>query len=191
MGAGTGTAQLLPNSLTLKLGWEPSLSTTTQIPQPPGIDATSQANQTNNCYNAFVDVPYDHNDFVFTAAGANVNLVDTSSFSVNKPASLPYIVMDIVKCDADQQITYFDEHNKKQTKIIHAAACAQPACQNDPRPAPGSLILSFPNGRIPDIAKLGDILSNTHLSNSPVNLCQSPIDGDFPLSGLSETHCLS
>ncbi|HEY9775822.1 MAG TPA: hypothetical protein V6C81_18820 [Planktothrix sp.] len=171
-------------SLKLTLGWEQKLDSNTTIPHPSNAGSLTADQQDNGYYRAFVNIPYDGYNFVFTATGDDVSLADFRQFSSNDPG-LPYSILDIVKCEADESVTYKDEHAQSKTATMHNIACAQPACLIDKRPQPGALCLNFPNGRMPEIGKLGDLLLNSQLVSAPVDWMQTPLNGDYPGTALS------
>lgn len=179
-----GSSRLVPNSLSLRLGTVDGLVTNTQIPNPFGDASMSLSQQSDGCYNAFENIPYNSMAFVFTALGDDVALVDQTKFK-DENVNDTSILADIVRAEATQEMEYNDHSGrwrKTRTKVV---ACAEPFNSLDPVPAPGAFELRFPNGSIPEIVKFGDILLYTGLLNSPTDYLETPINDDAPSSTLS------
>ncbi len=139
----TGSSSYVTGSMRLTLGAiQNGIATNIPVPKPAGIDGSlNTTNTINNCYRSYMDIPFNGQDFVFAGIGANVKLVDPRMW-VAAPTGLPYFHRTILKAEADQIVN--DPTHTSQT--IHAIACAQPASVYDPRPAPGALQISFPDG---------------------------------------------
>jgi hypothetical protein len=176
----TGEANsLVPNSMKLSLGCVANIPTNTQVPQPTNLAPLQSTQQSNNCYIAYQDIPYDNNSFVFAGVTNSTTLIDSNLF-VAAPTSLPYFLPSILKAEANQQ--YLDtspQNGSKTTRVIHAVACAEPASVVDPLPAPGALTISFPDGALPELKQPGDILTYPPVATAPVNL-YTPPNGDYP-----------
>jgi hypothetical protein len=174
-----GASQYVEGSMKLSLG---SIAgggpTNTSLPQPVSY-ANVQADQAyGNNYMSYVNVPYNNTDFVFAGIGDSIELVDLSKFLVNDP-SLPYTIPSIVKAEADQ---VFLNYTNIAGRVIHSAACAQPASTVDPVPAPGVLAISFADQLIKQLTKPGDLLTDPQLGSQPISI-STPIGGDVPGSG--------
>lgn len=179
-----GSSRLVPNSLSLSLGIVDNLVTNTQIPNPFGEASMSPSQQENGCYNAFENIPYNGFNFVFSALGDDVALVDQTKFkaeNVNDSATLA----DIVRAEATQEMEYNDHSGRWQKTRTKVVACAEPFNSLDPVPAPGAFELRFPNGMVPEVAKFGDILLYTGLQNSPTDHLETPPNDDNPSAGVS------
>jgi hypothetical protein len=178
-------SQMVANSMKLTLGSVVGAATCTVIPESPYDNTNS--NQTQNtsngmCYLAYVDIPYDNYHFVFSGISSGVKLVDPSTFSAAAPSGLSqYTMLSVVKAEADEQFQSSSQ-NASSVQVVHGVACAEPASANDPRPAPGALVISSPDGA-PPITKFGDILTNPTFS-SPVTF-SSPSGGDYPGPGVT------
>lgn len=182
----TGSKHILvAGSLQLTLGSLPPLITNTQIPQPDKFAAASAQQQQDDYYNAYIDVPYKHYDFVFTGVGDDTVLVDQRQF-LSSNASLPYLVASTVQCSADEQYWDKDSYGNPLQRIVHARACAEPGNMIDQRPSPGALTLSFPTGTPPELTKPLDLWTSTQLVQSPCDFLQTPLNGDYPPSPLSQ-----
>jgi hypothetical protein len=178
--------KLIVGSLKLSLGYETNLPTNIRIPQPEGISNVTAAQVQNDNYKAFVDCRYGTKDYVFAALGTDALLIDFRAFKAALP-NLPYEIPSIVKCEADEQTQTTGANGVLQTAVIHAAACAQPACLTDKRAHPGALALDFPSGAIPEVARPGDFLANTQITKSPCDRVQTCLAGDAPAGALSQT----
>ncbi len=179
------TSQLVPGSMKLSLGIASGLISNTKIPKPTGSGSVSQDQQDEQFYRAFVNIPYDNLNFVFTAVGVDTNLVDISKFQV-ADNSLPYAIPDVIKCEADQKFVYKDEHANDKTAKTHAAACAEPVGLLDPLPNPGVFELVFTPDMPPEIGKLADIFLYQGIQTSPSDRVQSPLGGDYPNTTLND-----
>ncbi|MBI2811946.1 MAG: hypothetical protein HYX67_14110 [Candidatus Melainabacteria bacterium] len=172
----TGSSSYVPNSLVLTLG---SLNipsdTNIPIPQPTSI-APLAANLTNNntTYKAFIDIPYKGTNYVFGGIGDTPRLVDVRNFVTNL-AGVSYQVPTIVKAEADEIIKTSQTPNGD---TFHSAACAQ-ACSNfDPKPAPGTIAVEFPDGPVPELTNPSTLLT----LGGTADVLTSP-GGDYPVTG--------
>ncbi len=179
-----GASNLVPNSLQLSLGVVEGLGTNTQIPNPFGEASMSLSQQENGCYRAFENIPYSNCDFVFSATEDNIALVDPAKFQTTNINGLTCLE-DIVRAEATQEMEYYDHNGRLRRTRTKVVACAEPCNSNDPVPAPGAFELRFPDGMIPEIVKLGDILLYTGLQNSPTDYLETPLNDDTPSASLS------
>jgi hypothetical protein len=166
----------------------------TNIPVPHSSDNTYAAPtispQMNGNYVSETDMQIGTSaHFTFGSIGSSVRLVEQSNFTGDN--GLPVQIPAIVKAEANEVVS----DNQKANNMIHAVACAAPASVYDPRPAPGALSFSFPDGPIPEIQSPKDMTTNSNISalmvdttnNSPkaitpfANL-QTPGPGDYPLN---------
>ena len=209
---GASKNRYVPGSMVLTLGCIPNNGgstaqsvTNTPVPQNGGLATVPDPLQVNGFYTAFVDVPYTPVSdaffsgtahFVFSGCGASVMLCDPLAFATTPPGipSGTVWVPSVVKAEADQQFTDADEHGKKMTRTVHAAAAAQVACNFDRRPHPGALTLSFPNG-VPDevTSPLAIYQDPAHSMNeSCVNEFETATNGgDYPENALLNNATLS
>jgi hypothetical protein len=181
----TGTpSQMVANSMKLTLGSVVGAATCTVIPESPYSNTSSNQTQTTSngiCYLSYMDIPYDNYHFVFSGISNGVKLVDASQYTSAAPSGLAqYALLSIVKAEADQQ---FQDSTQSASgvRVVHSVACAEPASANDPRPAPGALVISSPDGA-PPISRFGDIFSPPF--TSPVTF-HSPQGGDYPGTGIN------
>lgn len=182
-----GSSRLIRNSLRLKLGMAEGLSTNTAIPKPTRFANMQSDMQSNQCYVAYKDVPYNGKHFVFAATGAAFTLVDQKMFQENMTA-LPYTIPSVVRCEADHEfITKDAVTGRTGRRVVHCVACAQPACSMDECPTPGSLVLSFPSSVPPEITDLWAVFANPQITKSPTDRIEVPFSGDFPETALTRT----
>jgi hypothetical protein len=177
----TGGGTYVPNSLKLDLGVVVGV-TSIQIPNPVGVDASLDAsNTTAGCYKSYVNVPIGGENFVFAGIGSSIKLVDFKQW-VPAIAGLPYQHPTIVRAEALQVV----KNATTGDATLKSVACAQPASVYDPRPYPGALTLSFPDG-VPDgpqsltmpIDLYGPLLSGAE------DICDylDALPGDYPTTG--------
>lgn len=176
----TGGSAYVNGSLKLTLGCLQGGSETTVKAVTPETKAELGGNQLQNGkYLSYTNYSYNGKDFVFTAAGSQIKLIDSKNFkqTLGLPAEIPSIVM----AEADQK--FFDNGNSaKPARIVHTLACAQPACVQDPKPAPGMMVLDFPDGKVPtSIARLSDLLNQPELNGTKAS--PNPADFSSPKGG--------
>jgi hypothetical protein len=189
----TNAASYVEGSLKLTLGeLSRPINTNVPVPQPAASYPVPNDQQQNNCYLAYVDVPYKTAHFVFGAIGGSsgsqdagnaaagtTRLVDVRNW-VESATGLPYHVPTLVKAEADE----FKEASSApfgSSATFHSAACAEPASVYDPRPSPGALTIEFPDGQPPELNKPQDLLTDSQLnSNGQHATVQTSSPGDFP-----------
>jgi hypothetical protein len=177
----TGTpTSLVPGSLKLSLGYIDGLRSNIPIPQPASVDAGAQQQQDSGYYKANVDVPYNNESFILAALGDDVTLVDRRLFKDTLPG-LAYSIPTVVKCEADEQYSERDTQNQLATKNVHATSAAEIGVFKDKRPNPGAFTLRIlDSAPIPEISTLGSIFKQGQIVNSPCDVLQTPLTGDYP-----------
>lgn len=116
----------------------------TNIPTPAGWSGSFPSTSTiANHYRSYVPINFDGQDWVFAGIGDSVKLVDNKKW-VATASGLPYQHATIVRAEAVHNV-----NNNGSNQKLKTIACAQPASVYDPRPAPGALLVSFPDG-MPD-----------------------------------------
>lgn len=174
----TGSSNYIANSLKLSLGGITNgAQTNTPLPNPRGMADVPVSSAQNDFYLSYKNIPTSGEDFVFAGIGDSIKLVDPKQWAATVPG-LPYQVATIIKAEADQHVT--DTQNPKGYDI-HAVACAQPANVADPKPAPGALTFSFPDGIPPEITNPMSILTNAQLNSGNNCSYQTSINGDYPI----------
>ncbi|MBX3075242.1 hypothetical protein KF707_16830 [Candidatus Obscuribacterales bacterium] len=177
----TGGGNYVPNSLKLELGVVDGI-TSIAVPNPVGVDSSlDNTNTTAGCYKSYVNVPIGDQDFVFAGIGSSIKLVDLKQWKTSK-AGLPYQHPTIIRAEALQVV----KNATTGDATLKSVACAQPASVYDPRPYPGALTLSFPDG-VPDgteaitqpIDLYGPLLSQSE------DTCEylDATPGDYPTTG--------
>lgn len=171
----TAESRYVKGSLKLTLGTlSQGVQTNIPLPKPnawANVDTTSQSRA--GYYISEVNCPYDGEDFVFGSISNNIKLVNLQLFQSGTSA-LPYTIPAVVKAEADQ---LFDKD-----KIIHLAAASTTASVFDPKPAPGTLSIAFPDGKPPFIATPYDIMNSPILAGAPVMTIKTPPVDDYPNS---------
>jgi hypothetical protein len=177
----TGGSSYVAGSMKLTLGsLDGTMQTNIPVPKPASYSHVSGNQSQNGCYMSGQNIPYDGEDFVFAAVGDSLKLVDPRKFT-DAVGSLPYQMQSVVKAEADQKI---QESERKTTSVVHAVSCAAPASVYDPKPAPGTLTLSNPDGTPLEETTLGSIMSLPGMTSTPAVLTKSD-NGDFPEPGAS------
>lgn len=174
----TGSSNYIANSLKLSLGGINNGGVTnTPIPNPASKADVPANQQQNSFYMSYMDIPTDGESFVFAGIGDSIKLIDPKQWTATV-AGLPYQVATVVKAEADQHVN--DTQNPNGYNI-HAIACAQPANVVDPKPAPGALSFSFPDGMPPEVLGPGTMLTNAQINSNGNCSFQTSVNGDYPL----------
>jgi hypothetical protein len=173
------SANLLPGSLKLTLGFIDGLGTRTMIPQPPSVGVVNLDQQAQGCYLATQEIDYKSTPFVFAALGLNATLVDGRAFQATM-SNLPFATPSVIKVDADES---YSDNNEQH--IIHAMAASLAGTVVDQRPNPGSFTITFPYGAPPEITQPGDLINNPQVQTDPTDIMQTPLVGDYPQTLLS------
>ena len=174
----TGSSNYVAGSLKLSLG-AINGGTLTNIPVPsnPAWAMLPASAQQNGKYLSYQSMPVGTSDFVLAGIGESIKLVDSTKFTPTV-AGLPYQLATVVKAEADQHV---NDATNASGFTVHAAACAQPANIIDPKPAPGALTFSFPDGMPPEMVQPGSMLSYANFNQNAVTCSyQYSSGGDFP-----------
>lgn len=178
----TGNSKFVEGSLKLSLGCVVGGGTTNiPIPKPETMSSVSSTQRIGNYYRSYVNTPYGDKNFVFAGIGEGATIVDHNKFAKTIDG-LPYVIPSIVRAEADQKVSTTDGTNE-HTGVQHAAACAQPFNVYDPKPAPGILSLSFPDGRPPEIASLSNMWNQPQFQSPSTTDVLTPLGGDYPGGG--------
>ncbi len=140
----TGSSNYVAKSLQLSLGEVPGVVTNIPAPAPASSDPSlDSSNTAGGHYKSGCNIPFKGTNFVFAGVGNGIRLVDYEKWVPAIP-DLPYNMPCIVRAEAVQELNGSSGKHR-----LKAVACAQPASVFDPTPAPGALVVSFPDG-IPD-----------------------------------------
>lgn len=171
----TGDSRYVKGSLKLSLGClSQGVQTNIPLPKPNSWALVDTSNQSRSgFYVSEINCPYDGEDFVFGSISNNIKLVNPQLFQT-APSGLPYTIPSVVKADADQM---YDKN-----RVVHLTAAATAASVFDPKPAPGTLSIAFPDGKPAFIATPYDILNSPALSGAPLMTIKTPLTDDFPNS---------
>ncbi|MBC7998737.1 MAG: Tad domain-containing protein [Leptolyngbya sp.] len=174
----TGGSKYVAGSLKLSLGCvDGGVGTAVLTPQPAGMGQVSSDQMISGYYKSEKNIKVGAVDFVFGSIGKNISLVNPSMFKETIPG-LPYNVPAVVKAEADQII--YDNHNKAGS-LVHAIAAAQTASNTNPKPSPGTLTVSFPDGKVPEIVDGKSLFSWDKMTGKKMDILASN-NGDFPVS---------
>lgn len=179
----TGSSTYQAGSLTLQLGaLQGGSATHTNTPVGWGSSHASSAT-VGQYYRSYVPVNYNGRTWVFAGIGDAVKLVDFKLWQASA-TGVPYQHRTIVRAEAVQNL-----NDNGVTRSIRTVACAQPASNLDHRPAPGALVLSYPDG-VPNGAcaqnKMSDLFHPSCMADSDddVDMYVST-NGDYPVDGPS------
>lgn len=174
----TGSSTYRAGNLKLTLGALTGGSiTNTPLPKPTNWANVPADGQQNGFYKSYVNCPYDNADFVFAGIADSVKLVDSRNWASQVP-SLPFQLPTIIKAEATQAIA---SNQTGSALNVHAIACAQPANIADPKPAPGALTFSFPDGLCPELPGPSSFLNSSLLMKTNGATFQTSKKGDFPM----------
>ena len=172
-------------SLVLSLGaLTKPIPTNVTIPQPTTMSGLQSSQSQNNYYLSDTLVPfgngtsqYGSQNVVLAAVAQTTRLVDPTTFTA-KLAGIPTSQQMLAAVKAVASELVVDSQNPQGNTVV-VTSCAIPANNVDPRPAPGALSISFPDGQIPDwktpMAMLTDTQMNTNLTD-----LQQATGGDYP-----------
>lgn len=178
----TGNAQYVSGSMKLTLGCiSAPMQTNVPTPRPSSYANVSDDQSMNGRYMSGLNIPYDGEDFVFAAIGDSLKLVDPRKFTETL-GGVPYQMPSVIKAEADQKI---QDQTDKTYRTVHAQTCAATASVYDPKPAPGTLTVSFPDTMPPEITSINSILSTPGMNGgAPIDIKTSK-NGDYPEPGAS------
>ncbi|MBX3138581.1 hypothetical protein KF707_20295 [Candidatus Obscuribacterales bacterium] len=133
-------------------------------------------------YKSYTSYPFDGQDFVFAAIGDSVRLVDPALWRATL-TGLPYYYRTVVRAEALETV-----QDPDRTHTLKAVACAQPSNVWDPKPVPGALQISFPDGMPTgpeDITRPRDLYgaASNNMAASGVGVDMYTANGgDFPVT---------
>lgn len=175
----TGSSNYVAGSMKLDLGAiQNGSATNIPVPKPAGIDfSLNNTNTVAGYYKSYTNLPFNGQDYVFAGIGGAIKLIDPNLWRPDI-TSLPYCHRTVIRAEAVQNM-----HGQNRTDTLKAVACAQPASIYDPKPAPGALTVSFPDG-MPNGANQLNIpydLYGANLSdaNDPSDMYRAD-SGDYP-----------
>lgn len=175
----TGSSNYVAGSMRLDLGAiDNGSATNIPIPKPAGTDFTlNSTNTVAGYYKSYTNLPWNGQDYVFAGIGGAIKLIDPNLWRPDIP-SLPYCHRTVIRAEAVQNM-----NGQGRTDTLKAVACAQPASIYDPKPAPGALTVSFPDGMPNGVNQLAipyDLYgANLSDANDPSDLYRAD-SGDYP-----------
>ncbi len=175
-----GNSSYVNGSLQLSLGAITG-GAPTNVRLPVGWSSSWPAAKTaNGRYKSYTVFTRGTEDWVFAAIEETVKLVDPAKF-VPTHGGLPYEYDTIVRAQATQNI-----NDNGTTRSIMSSACAQPASVYDPLPAPGALVVAYPDGPPTGVCfqrHLSDLVLNSGCMNDGDDDCDvlTCTSGDFPV----------
>lgn len=177
----TGKSNYKPGSMKLNLGTVDGMMTNIKTPTGWGNGFNAGATK-GGFYMAYKPVNFGGQTWVFAGVGDSMRLIDPKKFQ-NAASGVPWQVKTIVRAEAVQQLT--DDGIVANTKSV---ACALPASVFDPKPAPGALVVSFPDGA-PDgpcgMRKVFDLYSSCLADGDDDSDVYMAKNGDYPVDATS------
>jgi hypothetical protein len=181
----SGKANLVASSLKLKLGFvQNAQSSRVLLPQPRAASAVPANQQYGGFYKANVSIVYhNRNPITFAALGADATLVDIKLFLASPAAPSPS-TPTVVLASAREHFAA-DKTAQGVPRDITVSAASEAGSIIDQLPNPGKFTLTFLNGPLQEITRLGDIFDDSQLASDPTDLLQTPPGGDYPQTNLS------
>lgn len=178
----TGGSTYKAGSLQLSLGAiNGGLPTNIELPRGWANTFPASAFSGNN-YKSYQPITYGGRTWVFAGVGSAVKLLDPAKWVPNA-TGVPFQHRTILRAEAIQDI-----NNQGQTVSVRAAAVAQPASVFDPLPAPGALMISFPDGP-PDGAcamrRINDLYGGCLSDGNDDSDVHMAMNGDYPVDAAS------
>jgi hypothetical protein len=168
------------SAFTLSLGWCSGLSSNLTIPQPTQYANVTAANCSGNCYSAYIDLPYDHYDFVFSAIDSQQpSLVSGANFSTSA-SGLPYEISDVVRAEGNETDKLLGMFDLPGSATVHGISFAIPGSPTVAPMTPGAFVLSFPDGNIPELLSVQSLFVEHALAKMLLMTAQST-GGDYPI----------
>jgi uncharacterized membrane protein YgcG len=176
--------QYVPSSLTMTLGGlSKSVPTNIPVPLPTTMNGLQTSQSQGGYYLSDMAIPfgngsgtYGSQNIAFAAVAQSTRLVDSNTFTTTVPSSTTSQMFAVVKAQATEKVV--DSQNPNGLTLL-MTSCAIPANNYDPRPAPGALSISFPDGQFPDWKTPMDMLSDSQMAQFTVDMQQAS-GGDYP-----------
>jgi len=169
------------NNFQMTLGWCPNLGTNLKTPYKDSSVSASQMTL-SNAYLAFQDITYPftgyNEHFIFTAMNSVPALVSGAGFATDT-SSLTYAVPDVLKVEGDRASSFLGLFSGTAGYTIHGIVYAIPGSAAVQPMNPGSLVLGFPDGQIPELATVQSLISDTGLSATNLSI-YTDSTGDYP-----------
>lgn len=176
----TGKSNYKTGSMKLDLGTVSGMMT--NIKTPAGWSAGFASGTKGGYYLAYEPVNYDGKTWVFAGVGDSMRLLDPKKFQASA-SGVPWQVKTVVRAEAVQQLN--DDGIVANTKSV---AVALPASVFDPKPAPGALVVSFPDGA-PNgpctMAKIRDLFGGCLSDGDDDSDVYMAQNGDYPVDAAS------
>jgi hypothetical protein len=168
-----------PN-LIVSLGWATgNIATRTPVPGDATLALLPNDKRQSEFYPAFQDLPIGAESFFFAGVYSQAALVRSDAFMPPDGKRFSSIVrVALGRPDPDQ--TGSGKPNTSNEQNIQAVSCAVP-CSLQLHRVPGVMSLGFPDGLLPGITSIGDLLRSDKLKRlrGPV-ICYAATAGDFP-----------
>lgn len=166
------------NSFKCSLGYvESGGSTLTRIPNPETLAQVNSNQKSGDFYKAFINIPAHGKDFYFAGVSSQPALIDARQFRPDDNKR----VCSAVRVEAEHSFEKAESTTQQSFKTI---ACAEPSGSPDTS-APGVMTLAFPDGMVPGINTVRDLITNGDLSTKTGAVIEAK-DGDWPLDGVAK-----
>jgi hypothetical protein len=172
------------NNFQMTIGWCPNLSTNVRIPFHDTSVSMSQRTS-SKAYLAFQDITYPFTGytsqhFIFTAMNTVPALVSGQGFSTDT-SSFTYAVPDILKVEGDRASSFLGLFTGTSGYTVHGIVYATPGAAAVQPMNPGSLVIGFPDGQIPELAKVQNLISDSGLASTTLSI-YTDLTKDYPTS---------
>lgn len=173
------------SSLRLTLGWCPGLSSNVSIPQPTQYANVTEADCSAGCYMAYINLPYDNYDFVLAALDSQQpSLINGANFSIVQ-GTMPNSVFDVVRAEGDETDKLLGLFGSPGSVTVHGTSYAIPGGPTTAALTAGALVLTFPDGNIPEILSVQNLFVDPSIASSPMTFGQAQ-GGDYPIDSGSK-----
>lgn len=166
-------------SMKLELGWLEGGNAKTNTPVPKPLRYARMGKSEEGYYPAFVDAPVGSESFFFAGLTEQTSLVDVGQYRNADGKRVCSVVKMTSAIDVHKLAARGQKQNETPIEFaVSNNACAEPYYIKDATPAP-ALVVSFPDGLVPDIRCLRDILRDDRLAKHKVQALKAT-GGDYP-----------
>jgi hypothetical protein len=176
----TGKSNYKTGSMKLDLGVVDGMIT--NIKEPAGWAGTFPGATKGGFYLSYKPVNFDGKTWVFAGVGDSMRLLDPKKFQA-AATGVPWQIKTIVRAEAVQELN--DDGIVAATKSV---ACALPASVFDPKPCPGALVVSLPDGPPNGPCSLNkplDLYSSCLADGDDDSDVYMATNGDYPVDATS------
>ncbi len=166
-------------SMKLELGWLDGGMAKTNTPVPKPLRYARMGKSEEAFYPAFVDAPVGSESFFFAGLTEQTSLVDAGQYRNADGKRICSVIKMTSAIDVHKAAARGVKQSETPIEFSFSNnACAESYYISDATPAP-ALVVSFPDGLVPDIRCLRDILRDDRLARKRVQALKAT-GGDYP-----------